>query len=492
MAISQHQFLVNQDENIRTALAVIDRNAHGVAFAVDGEGHFRGILTDGDIRRALLNGAGLETSVKAVMRVDCVTLPYDTPPQEILATIREDIRIIPLLDGRGCPVDYASQYRYHRFPVTEPVLDGNELNYVMECVRTNWLSSQGAFVGRFETEFARLLGVSNTLAVTNGTAALHLALLALDVGVGDEVIVPDLTFAASANAVLYVGATPVLVDVSRDTWTMDSESVERAITPKTKAIMPVHLYGQPCDMQALMALAKKHGLLVIEDAAEGLGARHHGRWVGGLGDAAAFSFYGNKLITTGEGGMVTFKEKAVADRARLLRNHGMDPERRYWHQEVGYNYRMTNIQAAIGMAQLERIESFIARKVAIGAVYGNALSDREDLVLPVTRPGTMNVFWLYSVVVNPERSSLGRDDLMERLLLSGVETRPLFHPLHRMPPYRRYASCETYPNADWLSANGLSLPSAVTLKDAEVLHIADAIKRALDVRIMSQMVEGRR
>lgn len=491
MAISQHQFLVNQDENIRTALAVIDRNAHGVAFAVDGEGHFRGILTDGDIRRALLNGASLETSVKAVMRVDCVTLPYDTPPQAILATIREDIRIIPLLDGRGRPVDYASQYRYHRFPVTEPVLDGNELNYVMECVRTNWLSSQGAFVGRFETEFARLLGVSNTLAVTNGTAALHLALLALGVGVGDEVIVPDLTFAASANAVLYVGATPVLVDVARDTWTMDSESVERAITPRTKAIMPVHIYGQPCDMQALMALAKKHGLLVIEDAAEGLGARYHGRWVGGLGDAAAFSFYGNKLITTGEGGMVTFKEKAVADRARLLRNHGMDPERRYWHQEVGYNYRMTNIQAAIGMAQLERIESFIARKVEIGAVYGNALSDREDLVLPVTRPGTMNVFWLYSVVVNPERSSLGRDDLMERLLLSGVETRPLFHPLHRMPPYRRYARSETYPNADWLSANGLSLPSAVTLKDAEILHITDMIKRVLDVRIMSQMAEGR-
>jgi perosamine synthetase len=303
--------------------------------------------------------------------------------------------------------------------------------------------------------------------------------------------VPDLTFAASANAVLYVGAEPVLVDVSRETWTMEPESVERAITPRTKAIMPVHLYGQPCDMQALTILAKKHDLLIIEDAAEGLGARYHGQWVGQFGDAAAFSFYGNKLITTGEGGMVTFKEKAVADRARILRDHAMDPARRYWHQEVGYNYRLTNIQAAIGVAQLERIESFIARKAEIGAAYRSALSDREDLILPVARPGTTNVFWLYSIVVNPERSSMGRDDLMERLLLSGIETRPLFHPLHLMPPYRRYARFGSYPNASWLSANGLSLPSAVTLKDAEIVHIADAIKRVLDVRIMSQMAEGR-
>lgn len=490
MSVPLQQFLVNQDEDIRTALTVIDRNAHGVAFAVDVEGRFQGILTDGDIRRALLQGASLGTSVKTVMRVDCVTLPHDASPQVILGAIRGDIRIIPLLDTEGRPVDYASQYRYHRFPVTEPVLNGNELSYVIECVRTNWLSSQGAFVKRFEEEFARCLGVSYAVAVSNGTAALHLALLALGVGTGDEVIVPDLTFAASANAVLYVGATPVLVDVERETWTMDPESVERAITPRTKAIMPVHIYGQPCDMQSLLSLAEKHGLLVVEDAAEGLGAHYHGRRVGAFGGASAFSFFGNKLITTGEGGMVTFREKAAADRARLLRDHAMDPTRRYWHQEVGYNYRLTNIQAAIGVAQLERIESFIARKLEIGAAYRKALSDREDLALPVTRPGTTNVFWLFSIVVNPDRSSMGRDDLMERLLLSGVETRPLFHPLHRMPPYRRYAHCETYPNAEWLSANGLSLPSAVALQDAEVQYITDAIKRVLDVRLMSQLAEG--
>jgi perosamine synthetase len=491
MLIPLQQFLVNQDDDIRAALAVIDRNAHGVAFAIDREGRLRGILTDGDVRRALLRGASLETLVSTVMRADCVTMPHDAPPQDILGAIDEDVRIIPLLDAEGRPVDYASPYRYHRFPVAEPLLDGNELDYVVECVRTNWLSSQGAFVKRFEEEFASRLGLSHAVAVNNGTAALHLALLAHGLGSGDEVIVPDLTFAASANAVLYVGAEPVLVDVARDTWTIDPESVERAITPRTKAIMPVHLYGQPCDMQALMMLAKKHDLLIIEDAAEGLGACYHGQWVGQFGDAAAFSFYGNKLITTGEGGMITFKEKAVADRARLLRDHAMDPARRYWHQEVGYNYRLTNIQAAIGVAQLERVESFIARKAEIGAAYRSALSDREDLVLPVARPGIANVFWLYSIVVNPERSSMGRDDLMERLLLSGIETRPLFHPLHLMPPYRRYARFGTYPNASWLSANGLSLPSAVTLKDAEIVHIADAIKRVLDVRIMSQMAEGR-
>jgi perosamine synthetase len=491
VSIPVESFLVTQDADIRSALAVIDRNGHGTAFAVDGQRRFRGLLTDGDIRRAFLQGAGLDTPVKAAMRRDCVTLPHDAAPEIIVASLGETVRIIPLLDPAGRPVDYASQYRYRRFPVTEPLLNGNELNYVTDCVRTNWLSSQGPFVKRFEEEFAARWGCPEAVAVSNGTAALHLALLALGVGAGDEVILPDLTFAASANAVLYVGAEPVLVDVDRDTWTISPEAVERAITPRTKAILPVHLYGQPCDMRALMTLAEKHRLLVIEDAAEGLGARYHGRWAGQFGDAAAFSFYGNKLITTGEGGMVTFKEKAATDRARRLRDHGMAPARRYWHDEVGYNYRLTNIQAAIGVAQLERIESFLARKLEIGNMYQRALSCREEVVLPVTRPGTINVFWLYSIIMSGDHRTIGRDDLMDRLLLSGVETRPLFHPLHVMPPYRQYARSGPYPNAEWLAANGLSLPSAVTLRDEDVRHIADTIKRVLDVRIMGQMAMGR-
>lgn len=479
MAARLEQLLVPTAADLRTALSLIDENSLGVVFVVDESGRFRGLLTDGDIRRALLRGIGLDAPVHSVMRVDCVTLPHDTPPQTILASLNQDIAVIPLLNAEGRPVDYASHRRHHRLPVMEPELSGNELNYVVECIRTNWISSQGPFVGRFENQFARYLGVAHALAVSNGTAALHLALAALGVGVGDEVLLPDLTFAASINAILYVGATPVLVDVRRDTWTLDPEGVERAITPRTRAIMPVHLYGQPCEMAPLIALARAKSLLVIEDAAEALGAEYRGRPVGQFGDAAAYSFYGNKLITTGEGGGVTFRERAVFDRARRLRDHGTDPGRRYWHEEVGYNYRLTNLQAAVGLAQLERIETFIGRKLELASWYRQRLSRLEGLLLPVERPDTRNIFWLYSVVIESSRAGLDRDELMGRLLLSGIETRPFFHPLHQMPPYRRFAGPGAYPNSEWLAANGLSLPSAVTMDEKDVEYVTDEIQRVL-------------
>lgn len=481
------QLLVGADENLRTALNVIDQNGSGVAFAVDAKGRLQGILTDGDIRRALLRGVNLDSPVRAVMCSDCATLPEDASPQAILSILGERIEIVPLLDREGRPVDFASHHRHHRLPVMEPDLSGNEFSYLMECIRTNWVSSQGRFINRFEEEFSRYVGASHAVAVCNGTAALHLALAALNIGPGDEVIVPDLTFAASINAVLYVGATPVLTDVTRDTWTIDPEAVSRAVTPRTKAIMPVHLYGQPCEMHPILEVAREHGLLVIEDAAEALGARYHGRGVGEFGDAAAFSFFGNKLITTGEGGMVTFKDEKAADRARVLRDHGMDPARRYWHEVVGYNYRLTNLQAALGVAQLERVEAFIARKRELASRYEEGLADREELILPVSKANTRNVFWLYSIIVDAQRAGLERDDLMRRLLSNGVETRPLFYPLHQMPPYRRFAGEGAYPNAEWLARHGLSLPSAVTLKDEDVRYVTNAVQRVLDVRMMTRL-----
>lgn len=485
------QLLISFDSTLRDALAVIDGNGCGVAFAVDSDGRLQGVLTDGDIRRALLHRLGLETPVKNVMRVDCVSLSHDAPPQDILASLGARIAIVPLLDRDRRPVDYASHYRHHRLPVAEPELSGNELNYILECLHTNWVSSQGPFIRRFEEEFSRYLGVPFALTTSNGTAALHLALAALGVGKGDEVIVPDLTFAATINAVLYVGATPVIVDVTRDTWTLDPVAVERAITPQTRALLAVHLYGQPCEMDALMVLARRKGLLVIEDAAEALGAQYHGQLVGTFGDAAAFSFFGNKLITTGEGGMLTLKDKTLADRATILRDHGMDPKRRYWHEEVGYNYRLTNLQAAVGVAQLERLDAFIERRLAMAFRYNRNLTALGELVLPAARQHVRNVFWLYSFIMDPVRTGLSRDELMERLLLSGIETRPLFHPLHCMPPYRQFGGRQPYSNAEWLSANGLSLPSAVTLKDEDVDYVTDAIRRIMDTRMISRMTGER-
>jgi len=290
---------VNRGSDINAGLSVIDRNGLGLAFVVDDEGILVGVVTDGNIRRALLKGVRLEDGIAVAMNADCVSLPVSSSPQSIAERLNSRVHVIPLLDEKGRPVDYASHYRHHRIPVMEPLLSGNEFNYIIECLKTNWISSQGAFVKRFEDEFSKFVGVENALAVCNGTAALHLALDALEVGPGDEVIVPDLTFAATINSVLYCGAVPVLADVDPETWCMNAEEIAGLITPRTKAIVTVHLYGQPADMEEICQLARKHGLLVIEDAAEGLGALHNGRQVGSFGDAAAFSFFGNKIGSSG-------------------------------------------------------------------------------------------------------------------------------------------------------------------------------------------------
>ncbi len=472
--------LIRDDRSVRDALAVIDRNAQGICFAVDAGGRLTGVLTDGDIRRWLLGGGALDGPVSGVMQRHFTALPVDTPAEHIQARLNGTVRHIPLIDGQGVPVDFASLRRTHRIQVMAPQLDGNELNYVTDCLRTGWISSQGAYVKRFEAEFAGRSDMPHALAVSNGTVAIHLALVALGIGEGDEVIVPDLTFAASINTILHAGATPVIADVHPDTWTLDPAEVERLITPRTKAIMPVHLYGHPCHMDELMALARTHGLFVVEDCAEALGARYKGRPVGSFGDAATFSFFGNKTITTGEGGMTLFRDAAVAARATMLRDHGMDKQRRYWHLEVGYNYRMTNIQAAIGVAQLERLDAFVQAKRDLAAVYTEGLQAIGGIGTPPQEPWAFNGFWLYSCLIG-EGFGLRRDEVMDRMARNGIETRPLFHPLHEMPPYGRHVrSGQTFPESVRLSRAGLSLPSSVTITRAEqdsVLEVLRAIKR---------------
>jgi len=484
MSASIDQLLTPENASIKEALIVIDGNGLGIAFVVDQACRLKGIVTDGNVRRALLKGASLEDSVMVSTNTVCFTLPVNTPTETIAGQLSSQIRVIPLLDIEGRPVDYATHYRNHRFPIVEPMLAGNEMNYVIECIKTNWISSQGSYVRRFEKEFADYLGVSHALAVSNGTAALHLALAALGIGPGDEVIVPDLTFAASINAVLYVGATPVLADVNRDTWVLDTDQCSHLITKRTRAIMPVHLYGQPVEMDPLIEMAKEKNLYLIEDAAEALGSTYHGRHVGAFGDAAAFSFFGNKMITTGEGGMVVFKNPAIAARAKVLRDHGMDPNRRYWHTDIGYNYRLTNLQAAIGVAQLEQIEKFIQKKLDLANSYRENLSGIKYVTFPGQRDGIRNVYWLFSIVIDPILPGVSRDEMMLRLPSAGIETRNLFYPLHTMPLYERYAGNMVFPNSEYLSANGLSLPSAVSLTQEEVEHICATIRNYVNCREM--------
>lgn len=487
MTVSIDKLLTPENASIKEALVVIDGNGLGIAFVVDSAGKLKGIVTDGNVRRALLRSATLEDSLMVAINTECFTFPVNTPTETIADQLSSRIRVIPLLDSEGRPVDYATQYRHHRFPIMEPLLAGNEMNYVIECIKTGWISSQGSFVRRFEKEFAGYLGSGEALAVSNGTAALHLALAALGIGPGDEVILPDLTFAASVNAVLYVGATPVLADVNRDTWVLDTEHCSPLITGRTRAIMPVHLYGQPVEMDPLMELAKENNLYLIEDAAEALGSMYHGRHVGTFGDAAAFSFFGNKMITTGEGGMAVFKDPAIAARAKMLRDHGMDPTRRYWHTEIGYNYRLTNLQAAVGVAQLEQLDQFIEKKLDLADSYRRNLADIKYVTFPNQRDCIRNAYWLFSILIDPIMPGISRDELVLRLPSAGIEIRNLFYPLHAMPLYQKYGGDRIFPNAEYLSANGFSLPSAVSLTGEDVEYICATIKNYVNCREIIEM-----
>lgn len=484
------KMLVRQEEPLRVALSIIDRNAQGICFVVDTNGTIVGTLTDGDIRRAFLKGGTLASSIKDVMQSKFISLPANSH-EEVIQKMLSDVNVthIPLVDPKNKPVDYSCRHRFRRIQVSEPVLSGNELAYVTDCIRTNWISSQGAYVQRFEKMFTKYCDVPYALAVANGTVALHLALLALGIGEGDEVIVPDFTFAASINAIIYTGATPVLVDVCPDSWTIDPNAIERALTQRTKAIMPVHLYGHPCNMTAIMAIARDNRLLVVEDCAESLGSEYQGRQTGSFGDAAAFSFFGNKTITTGEGGMILFKDKEVARQAATLRDHGMSRERRYWHEVVGYNYRLTNIQAAIGVAQMERIDEFVSAKRRLGARYTKAFSDVKHVVLPPTSEGIINSYWLYTIMLD-KNSEIQRNELIEKLLFNGIETRPVFSPLHGMPPYLRYASKDGYPVTDDIASRGMSLPSAVSLTDDEIENVCSSFCSIFQVRDLMRVDDG--
>jgi perosamine synthetase len=372
----------------------------------------------------------------------------------------------------------------NRIPVAEPVLAGNEKRYVNECLDRAWISGSGKYVNAFEEQFAAFCNVKHAIGVFNGTVALHVALLVLGIQPGDEVIVPDLTYIASPNAVVYCGATPIFADVDPRTWTLDPADVAHKITPRTKAIMPVHLYGHPAAMKPLCDLAKQHGIFIVEDAAEAHGAEYNARRVGGIGEIATFSFFGNKIITTGEGGIVTTNSDDFADQVRLYKGQGMDPHRRYWFPVVGYNYRMTNIQAAIGLAQLERIEWFIERRLEVADWYNEALADVDGLILPTQAEWARNVYWLYSMGL-PDY--IDRDMLIRQLDEQGIETRPFFYPMHILPPYEDRDGDDKFPVTTALSKRGINLPSSAKLSREDVKYVCQAITTSIDEQIQAKI-----
>lgn len=372
-------------------------------------------------------------------------------------------------------------------PVNEPLLGEREVEYVVECVQTGWVSSAGRFIGEFEEGWATFCGRRYGVAVCNGTVALQVAVAALDLQPGDEVIMPTFTIISCVLAVIYNGGVPVLVDADPRTWCMDVDQVREKITPRTRAIMPVHIYGHPVDMDPLLNLAEKHGLAIVEDAAEAHGAEYLSdrdisdpRWrrCGSFGDLSCFSFYANKLITTGEGGMVLTDDPLLAEKVRSLRNLCFLPERRFYHKKPGFNFRMTNLQAALGLAQLERMDEIIAQKRWMGQEYTRRLKDIKGLQLPVAEPWARSVYWMYGIVISEERDMTARQ-LAQMLKERDVDTRPFFLGMHEQPVFHKRGLflAEHYPVAERIARQGLYLPSGLTLTEDQLVQVCDAVHK---------------
>lgn len=362
-------------------------------------------------------------------------------------------------------------------PVNTPLLDGNEKQYLNECIETGWISSEGPFVSRFEDKLASKVGRKFGIAVSSGTAALDIAVKALGIGKNDEVIVPTFTIISCVSAIVRAGGTPVLVDSDKFTWNMNVDQVESKITTKTRAIMVVHIYGLPVDMNPLITLAKKYDLYLIEDAAEVIGQEYYGQPCGSFGDISIFSFYPNKHLTTGEGGMVFTNDQDLVERCTSLRNLCFKKNKRFEHDELGWNYRMTNIQAAIGLAQLERLDEFIERKRHIGRYYNTALSTIQKARLPL--PETTyaeNIYWVYGLVLNDE-APFNADELSSRLADKGIGNRPFFWPMHEQPVFRKMGlfSGESFPVAEKLARRGLYIPSGLALTEEQLERVCQSV-----------------
>lgn len=466
--MEKNKLICRYTSTFKDVLALINANAYGVIFVENDQQKIIGLLTDGDIRRYLLSGGQIADSIEGRFNTKFVYALVHEKLEDVRKKITSEIRIIPILDEQGKLVEIIREEVRNFYPISSPDLSGNESKYIMDALESTWISSAGPYIQRFEKEFAEFCGRKYALALSNGTVALHLALVTLGIGVGDEVIVPDLTFAATINAVLHAGATPVIVDVEEKNLGICPKALEKAITKKTKAIIPVHLYGQPCDLAPILSLAKKHQLKIIEDCAEAHGAKYENKMIGSFGEVSAFSFFANKIITTGEGGMCLMDDEQIYKKMKVLRDHGMNPDKKYWHDFVGYNYRMTNIQAALGCAQLERVQSILEKRKMMEDTYHQVFSANKHIKLLKNQDkSSQKVNWLVCGLVTK------RDQLIQFLKKNNIDTRPFFYSMSEMPIYRQYShSCST---SQRISGQGISLPSDSNLTEKDIVHINEKI-----------------
>lgn len=455
---------------IKEAMICINENSKGIVFLEDENSRLVGIMTDGDIRRLLIGGCGMDDIVREHMLTEFVYATIYDDSKKIAKKFDGGIKIIPVVDDTMKLVNYAEYNKNMHIALAQPQLTGNEYKYLMDAFLSTWISSTGKYVTLFEENFSKYCGVKYGVAVSNGTAALHLALSALGIREGDEVIVPDITFAATINAVIHTGAKPVIVDIEEDSWCMNPDEFEKAITPNTKAVIPVHIYGQPCDMGRICKIARNHRLYIVEDCAEAHGAEWNGRRVGSFGVISCFSFYGNKVITTGEGGMCITDSEELNEKMRLLRDHGMSREKRYYHEVMGFNYRMTNMQAAIGVAQLERIGDILEWRRRLEAQYREEFSRTDGIAMQRNDlQGRNKIVWLVSILVAESQ----RNKILEILKENRIDARRFFVPLSEMEIYRKYArECR---QSRKISKMGLNLPTTYEIAGKDVKKIVDLI-----------------
>lgn len=449
------------------ALKKIDINTKSCIFVTDENDKLCGILTDGDVRRSLLNGYGLNDEIVKFMHDDFVFAYSDESADTIASKFNNKIKIIPIVDRNMKIVDYSEFDDNAHISLANPQLNGNEYRYLMDAFLSTWISSSGKYVDGFEESFSRYCGTKFGVATANGTVALHLALVALGIGEGDEVIVPDLTFAATINAVLYTGATPVIVDIDEESWCIDPKAISNAITVKTKAIIPVHLYGQPCDMETICKIAEEHDLYIVEDCAEAHGAEFNNKKVGGFGVISCFSFYGNKVITTGEGGMCLTNDENLFHKMRLYRDHGMSKNKRYYHEIIGFNYRMTNMQAAIGKAQVEHIEDILSWRHGLEDIYRSIFSYSDRIVFQRNDlKNRKKITWLISILVGSKK----QDVIVRKLKENNIDVRTFFYPLSDMSIYKKYTFGEM-PVSHKISKRGINLPTTYNIDRTAVEKI---------------------
>lgn len=465
--------IVEENFSLKYTLKIIQLSSLGVCF-VTKKNKLLNIITDGDIRRALLKGYKLSDNIKKIKsKKNFVAVKENHDFLDLQKKISK-YKIIPIINDTGEVIDYANEKRFRQLPQSEPSLRGNELKYVSDAIKSGWISSVGKYVNIFQKKFSLFVKNKYCLTTSSGTTALQLAIATLKLKSQDEIIVPDYTFVSPINSIVHSNCKPVLADIDKKNLCISLNSIKKVVTKKTKAIIVVHLYGNSAEMKTILKFCKKRNIRVIEDCAEAFGTYYFGKHVGNFGDFGTYSFFGNKTISTGEGGMITFKNKDDYLLAKKLRDHGMRADKKYWHDEVGFNFRMTNIQAAIGCAQIEKANNFINRKIFIFKKYYSKLKNLDDIEMIKNNSKIKHSHWLTFIIV---KNVSIRDTLLQFLNNKGIEARSGFYSAHQMDIYKNYKNkISNYNNSRSISASIITLPSSVSLKNEEINYICKLIK----------------